>query len=672
MAPPGNSLVVKAAASSAFLPPVVRCKRRVIVPKRIALYDNLVRGDDDCDDDRNFDEDEDDKDDEIFYGTMDPSSFFVFAGVDLNPDTLFIESLNDDDGLLYSAEGSIAGNGEEEATLPVRIYWTTVATLEEDCKDEILPKKVTGTPTLDQVRKAFEGSIAGCWVSDYAENENRILLPEDLRAALVDFDRRKPVRAEIATARKDHSSELVIEDCSGDARINQNKIDESTLRFRTFLKWDGSILRVFSANRKPITATKITAPANEIVWWGTLPSEPTTTASDFGAVNANFSSNRAYSDDCDEDPYGVLSEAWNDEQFRELISFSAGEKGTLFLRGPVVRFNVFAMATLEHASGIGWAFSEPQDRDPLEEKNPRGTIAGNQIPLFVLRCASLIMTSSSLACWLLRKGLWETVCCRIRDGVRHGATAVLRTSFLRVLSIWMVGILAIQAFVKPTLKRACPLKRTTPLVEHLTTLSLAMLSLASLLSSAFDYLVLALVRFPIAGLLDLCSSVTTRFQKWRGQPGWASFSYGLSKRMQMSMRGVNQNDAKCSVSMIDTAVFAPVREELIYRFVFDKLWRFAGGTSVSPAWMWTNTLVFGLSHAGNWLPVAPGNDENSSVWDALSGVFFQCTSSFLFTFILFGPLYLRYGLSASIGAHVMVNAVSAGLPLLLRKAAASG
>ena len=82
-------------------------------------------------------------------------------------------------------------------------------------------------------------------------------------------------------------------------------------------------------------------------------------------------------------------------------------------------------------------------------------------------------------------------------------------------------------------------------------------------------------------------------------------------------------------------------------------------STITPAWIWMNSLLFGVIHIGNWFPIRKENvastSSNCNAWDNIYGALFQCTISFIGARFLFNPLYTKRGIAASIGAHIALN-----------------
>jgi len=291
-----------------------------------------------------------------------------------------------------------------------------------------------------------------------------------------------------------------------------------------------------------------------------------------------------------------------------------------------------------------------------------------------------------LAGWFLgvdpSKIFWR----KIPKGVLYGATTglVQNHPYLRSMVIWTSCVLAIEILFKPALHRVWPLERKSPLVEHLTTLSIMMQAVGIFLHVIQDYFS-TLVKVPIVAFLNLLSTTTAWWQRKRGITKHTFFD-GMIKRIS-SRKGGNDESPPF---WIDAVFFAPVREELFFRFASDRVWHGVLGafgassvvagsssTSLPTAWIWTNSLLFGLVHASNWLPfkLHPSSasthgdmdDGDRDMLENVLGALFQSTSTFLTAFFVFNPLYVRHGLSSSIGAHATLNAIFVGLPHLFRR-----
>ena len=616
---------------------------------------------------------------------LDAASFFGFAGVDLDPDSFLVETIhNTHDSIaipvdntasvsVYSADvdvdvdvdGFVGGDRGGASFLPVRIYWTTpqaAAGIAAETNNEN-----ERSDNIQRILQAFEGKVTSCWI-DYSESDgNRmqrmvVRNPEELKAALAGYLEPKttPEKPEAIAATFE---EIVLNDNCGDARINPHAIDGSSLQPGIFLERHGFVLEVFSAYRKKQEAPMMTAVVeNQAIWWETL------------------------NTDCDKkDPYGILSEVWTDGQFRTLLRSMGVDEETLFLRHLAIRLKRFAILTRRRASEIGWVFQR-QDRESQARVVPN-----HDVSLVVQRLLS-IAGISLLAGWFLgvgsSKAFWGK---KILEGILYGATTGLMKNrlYIRSMAVWLSCVLAIEGVLKPALYRTRPLERKSPVVEHLTTLSIAMQSIGIFLHAVQDFVILISVKIPVVASLKLLSTTTAWWKRKRGFIKHSLFD-GMIERLSS-----RKNDCdKRRPFWIDAIFFAPVREELVFRFAFDKVWHgflgaFAtasvGGcnssTLLPPVWIWANSLLFGLMHACNWLSVqlnssfASGHDGvddgDIDVWENIFGALFQSTGTFVTAFFVFNPLYVRHGLSSSIGAHAALNSLFVGLPFLIHKAAQS-
>jgi len=130
-------------------------------------------------------------------------------------------------------------------------------------------------------------------------------------------------------------------------------------------------------------------------------------------------------------------------------------------------------------------------------------------------------------------------------------------------------------------------------------------------------------------------------------------------------------------------VKAPILEELTYRFAFDRIWNefFFGSynaPTARPVWGVISSLSFGLAHMGNWLPFRGVNamqfldeprhdDEEENEYksrlliQAVHISLFHGFCASLSAIFLLLPMYQVGGLTASIVAHMVINAVAFGL-----------
>jgi len=163
-----------------------------------------------------------------------------------------------------------------------------------------------------------------------------------------------------------------------------------------------------------------------------------------------------------------------------------------------------------------------------------------------------------------------------------------------------------------------------------------------------------------------------------------------------------------SLQFLFTIIMAPIMEEIIYRFGFDKTWhstlkmirsRILGENERKKIeddddinnqkhppsktrlwfghrpWILVSSICFGLIHLSNHLPLNPetihsaatiaaGKNENysfefctalTSSYLLLRGAIFQMVYTTYIALTIFGPLYCKRGIGASIGAHIMFN-----------------
>jgi len=243
--------------------------------------------------------------------------------------------------------------------------------------------------------------------------------------------------------------------------------------------------------------------------------------------------------------------------------------------------------------------------------------------------------------------------------------------YLRSMAIWLPCVLALDTVYKPILQQKLPLENKSSIVEHLTTLSIAMQSIGIFVHAVQGYIDF-LLKVPIFVSLKLLSVMTTWWQRKSEISKPALFDGAIE---WLSSWKVDESRP----FWMDAVFFAPVREELIFRFAFDRVWHGSLGvlgvksivswnSSVQPAWIWANSLLFGLVHACNWLPRRTSSNLDSAnlgdgdidVWENILGALFQSTGSFLTAFFVFNPLYVRHGLSSSICAHTILNSVFVG------------
>jgi membrane protease YdiL (CAAX protease family) len=121
-----------------------------------------------------------------------------------------------------------------------------------------------------------------------------------------------------------------------------------------------------------------------------------------------------------------------------------------------------------------------------------------------------------------------------------------------------------------------------------------------------------------------------------------------------------------------TAIWGPLIEEIIFRFMFDRLQRGVGGKTKPkestsrirryPAWVLTSSLLFAGAHISNWgfaeskSPLVE-RFQGSRLTDnqKVMGAVGQYAGSLFMSLEVLSPLYLQAGLAASFGAHLLWN-----------------
>lgn len=124
------------------------------------------------------------------------------------------------------------------------------------------------------------------------------------------------------------------------------------------------------------------------------------------------------------------------------------------------------------------------------------------------------------------------------------------------------------------------------------------------------------------------------------------------------------------------AILAPLKEDLQFRFLFDKVWHglaslfsFASTSPVSteemlwfgrfPTWVVANSIFFGVMHIGNCQP----GDESVVYRDELPqdtlllSTIVQSLFAATFALLVLNPAYRGGGLAASFGVHAVHNAL---------------
>lgn len=585
---------------------------------------------------------------------LDAASFFEFAGVDLDPETFLVEEIDVLDSVakknpsesVYSAKASIQKSHGNNA-FSIKVYWSIPKVwAEEEKNDE--------NGNLKQILQAFEGIVSSCWIEQYESDGRKIRrlvrTPEELVIvikALALNEREKPEATTAPTMNPVLPLEgLLLSDNRGESQINQVAIDESSLKSQIVLDSNGFDFEIFSANRKRTTKIEkvpATTATNQTIWWRTL----------------NM--------DHDKNPYGDLSQVWTDAQFRALLR---GNRDAFFLRNLAVRLKQLAILIRRNASLIPWAFRRQDPESPIRKTQQRFPNHLSNIAQGLVSIAGIILF---LGAGPFRMSSVKKI---PKDIILEGMAK--NRPYFRSMAIWLPCVLALDTVCKPILQQKLPLGNKSSIVGHLTTLSIAMQSIGIFVHAVQGYIDF-LLKVPILVSLKLLSAMTTWWQRKRdiGKP---AIFHGAIEWL------VSWKVDESRPFWMDAVFFAPVREELIFRFAFDRVWYgFLGvlgvkaavsrNSSVQPAWIWANSLLFGLVHGCNWLPRSTSStpvsanlgDGDIDVWENILGALFQSTGTFLTAFFVFNPLYVRHGLSSSICAHAILNSIFVGLPVLVSR-----
>lgn len=420
--------------------------------------------------------------------------------------------------------------------------------------------------------------------------------------------------------------------------INPNAIKESSLRLQGFIDRDGIITEVFSAN------TVNTTTKEETIWWQTS--------------NINVDSN----------PYEELEYVWTDERFpRALLSWRA-DKNIGSWRKVALGWKHFAYLMFRCISDFPTVV-----RKRCLELHPRVRLQASvyQPTRPVQQLASIAFISLFLGVGPLRlsfRNLW-------RDIFAEGL--LKNRCYLLSMPISLLCVSLIRAFSIGKLKQKWALTTKSPLVEHLTTLSITLQSLG-IFTSVIKGLVITLLRLPILAFLNVLSTARKWWQSKGGNPRHSR----LDAIMARLVYGRIGSDDSYPI-WTHAIIFAPLWEELFYRFAFDKLWQgfFRGTSSVAvldssnilqSGWIWANSILFGLVHACNWFPsnqfdsmvggeVDGSNERKQDYWDNLFSALSHSLSGFITAFFVLNPLYVRHGLSASICGHAIINCIGVAL-----------
>jgi membrane protease YdiL (CAAX protease family) len=243
-----------------------------------------------------------------------------------------------------------------------------------------------------------------------------------------------------------------------------------------------------------------------------------------------------------------------------------------------------------------------------------------------------------------------------------------------------------------------------PIVQNLSTLSIMISNVLLLSNSVLQFLFLSFIKFPIFITLKLLSSVLLRISDKSIELKQSLKNLSLkiltvadqvllwtapSKSSLIDLASDDNSNVSVNKSFIriNAAFLGPIKEELIFRYAFDKIWHgvgdlfsmstsalifgggdtimketarvaAVGGSSTTPAWIWMNSILFAGLHMSNFFPIRKGSDKAgnyNNAWDNMYGAIFQCTLSLVGARFLFNPLYTKRGIAASIGAHIALN-----------------
>jgi membrane protease YdiL (CAAX protease family) len=150
-------------------------------------------------------------------------------------------------------------------------------------------------------------------------------------------------------------------------------------------------------------------------------------------------------------------------------------------------------------------------------------------------------------------------------------------------------------------------------------------------------------------------------------------------------------------SLVSTVLVGPIIEEALYRSLFHRTWLTMSKlliqnnreqkpqektTFVKESWVLTNSLLFGIAHISNWMPLDKKylEDEISIFFrmvarrdvhkhpmrfdkekNILSSLY-QSQHAFILSLICFTPLYQQRGVMASISAHSTMNLLNLCFP----------
>ncbi|VEU34700.1 unnamed protein product [Pseudo-nitzschia multistriata] len=268
-------------------------------------------------------------------------------------------------------------------------------------------------------------------------------------------------------------------------------------------------------------------------------------------------------------------------------------------------------------------------------------------------------------------------------------------------------------------------------VDYGTTLSVGLSAVTEMMLAAPDYALLLLAKVPVVDFLDALSVAVARVADQRPfrsrrkdhhrqpqplvprKPPGRRIKYladriaawALPEASVFSPEDVpptptpsspetavarNRHRFAAAKRVFSGVLVAPIREELVFRFAFDRVWHAVASKGAGVAtdsslplspWVLANSLLFGGMHASSWLPVRRehvvllGTRENDASgarsvgegYDAaqnLLGALLHASTAFVASVCLLNPLYRERGLPASIGAHAAVNGLGGLLSLL--------
>ena len=140
-------------------------------------------------------------------------------------------------------------------------------------------------------------------------------------------------------------------------------------------------------------------------------------------------------------------------------------------------------------------------------------------------------------------------------------------------------------------------------MEHLTTISIVIRSFWMLMLSTWEALFLVLICVPAHDCVRLLSKIARPIQRL------SRYFEDLAKQIPSPKRRQTPSKSKRR-HFIESAFINPAKSEIIFRFIFDKVWHSLAGSRLgletvpatrSSVYLWANSIFYGLATGGGAL-----------------------------------------------------------------------